>query len=116
SDYFTTGFVTYANEAKSKWLHVSEETMRAHGAVSQETAEAMAVGARAASGCDVALSVTGIAGPTGGSEAKPVGLVWTALASEQGVRTRHFIMPGNREEVRERAAQMALALLYDYLS
>jgi nicotinamide-nucleotide amidase len=116
SDYFQTGFITYANEAKTQWLGVREETVRMHGAVSEEVAREMAIGARAAAGSDVALSVTGIAGPTGGSESKPVGLVWSALAAGDAVKTRHFIMPGNREEVRERAAQMALALLYDYLS
>ena len=115
SEYFTTGFVTYANEAKTRWLNVSDETIKAFGAVSEEVAREMAVGARAAANSDVALSITGIAGPTGGTETKPVGLVWSALATEAEVRTRSFIMPGNREEVRERAAQMALALLYDHL-
>jgi nicotinamide-nucleotide amidase len=116
SDYFTTGFVTYANGAKTKWLGVREQTLREHGAVSEATAREMAVGAREAAGSDVALAVTGIAGPTGGSEAKPIGLVWTALAASDQVRSRSFIMPGDREEVRERAAQMALALLYDHLA
>jgi nicotinamide-nucleotide amidase len=116
SDYFTTGFVTYANQAKSQWLGVREATLRAHGAVSEEVAREMAAGARDAAGSDVALSVTGIAGPTGGSEKKPVGLVWTALATADTVKARSFVMPGNREEVRERAAQMALALLYDWLT
>ncbi len=115
SDYFTTGFVTYANEAKTRWLNVDEALLRAYGAVSREVAEAMAVGARLAANSDVALSITGIAGPTGGSEAKPVGTVWAGLATEEGVRSRHFIMPGDREEIRQRGAQMALALLYEYL-
>ena len=115
SEYFQTGFVTYANEAKTKWLGVKEKTLQAHGAVSEEVAREMAEGARAAAHSDVALSITGIAGPTGGSDAKPVGLVWTALATKDETRTRSFIMPGNREEIRERAAQMALALLYDHL-
>jgi nicotinamide-nucleotide amidase len=116
SAYFTTGFVTYANESKTRWLQVNEATLASHGAVSEEVAREMAAGARAAANSDVALSITGIAGPTGGSEAKPVGLVWTALATVSEVKTRSFIMPGNREEIRERAAQMALALLYDHLT
>ena len=115
SEYFDVGFITYANGAKQKFLGVAETTLAKHGAVSEEVAREMAVGALDASGADVALSITGIAGPTGGSEAKPVGLVWTALAARDATRTRSFIMPGDREEVRERAAQMALALLYDYL-
>jgi nicotinamide-nucleotide amidase len=115
SAYFTTGFVTYANEAKTKLLAVKQATLAAHGAVSEEVAREMAEGARAAANSDVALSITGIAGPAGGSESKPVGLVWAALATADEARTRSFIMPGNREEIRERAAQMALALLYDYL-
>ena len=116
SDYFGTGFITYANEAKTRWLNVREETLRAHGAVSEATAREMAVGAREAARSDVALSVTGIAGPSGGSEEKPVGLVWTALATGEAVRTRSFVMPGDREEVRERGVQMALGLLYDQLT
>ena len=116
SDYFTTGFIAYANQAKTQWLGVREETLRTHGAVSEEVAREMAVGARAAAGSDVALSVTGIAGPAGGTEAKPVGLVWTALAAADLVKTRSFVMPGDREEVRERAAQMALALLHEFLA
>lgn len=115
SNYFQTGFVTYSNEAKSRWLGVRPATLEAHGAVSEAVAREMAEGARAAAQSDVALSITGIAGPTGGTDAKPVGLVWAALATAQGVRARSFVMPGNREEVRERAAQMALALLYDHL-
>jgi nicotinamide-nucleotide amidase len=115
SDYFETGFITYANHAKEKFLGVKPETLAQHGAVSEEVALEMAVGALRAAHSDVAIAVTGIAGPTGGSEAKPVGLVWTALASGETVRTRSFIMPGDREEVRERATQMALALLYDFL-
>ena len=115
SDYFDAGFITYADAAKQKFLGVDESTLATHGAVSEQVAREMAIGALEAAGADVAISITGIAGPTGGSEAKPVGLVWTALAARHGVRSRSFIMPGDREEVRERAAQMALALLYDYL-
>ncbi len=115
SDYFETGFITYANAAKSKWLGVHESTIAEHGAVSEAVAREMAVGARQVANSDVAISITGIAGPTGGTESKPVGLVWAALASADSIRARSFIMPGDREEVRERAAQMAFALLYDFL-
>ncbi|HEY0811290.1 MAG TPA: nicotinamide-nucleotide amidohydrolase family protein, partial [Longimicrobiales bacterium] len=115
SDYFTTGFVTYANDPKQTFLGVKAETLNAHGAVSEAVASEMAVGALHAARSDVAVSITGIAGPTGGTPEKPVGLVWTAAARGDVVRTRSFIMPGDRAEVRERAAQMALALLYDML-
>src|SRR5688500_10438226 len=115
SDYFTTGFVTYANDAKQQLLGVKAETLKAHGAVSEEVAVEMALGALHAAGTDIAVSITGIAGPTGGTPEKPVGLVWTAAVRGDVVRTRSFIMPGDRAEVRERAAQMALALLYDTL-
>ncbi len=115
SDYFDAGFVTYANAAKQQFLGVDPNTLAAHGAVSEEVAREMAVGALEAARADAAVAITGIAGPAGGSDTKPVGLVWTALATREAVRTRSFIMPGDREEVRERAAQMGLALLYDYL-
>ena len=115
SEYFETGFIVYANESKTRWLGVQDSTLAEYGAVSDAVARELAVGARDAAGSDVAISITGIAGPTGGTEAKPVGLVWTAVATAETVRSRSFIMPGDREEVRERAAQMALALLYDVL-
>lgn len=115
SDYFETGFITYANHAKEKHLGVNADTLARHGAVSAEVAREMAVGALRAAGSDVAVSITGIAGPTGGTDLKPVGLVWAALASGSTLQSRSFIMPGDREEVRERAAQMALALLYEFL-
>jgi nicotinamide-nucleotide amidase len=115
SDYFTTGFVTYSNEAKQTVLGVRPETLEAHGAVSEAVAREMALGALRKAGTDIAVSITGIAGPTGGTAEKPVGLVWTAAARGDVVKTRSFVMPGDRAEVRERAAQMALALVYDML-
>jgi len=111
SIYFLRGWVTYSNQAKTEDLAVPAELIARHGAVSQEVATAMASGARRHGASDWALGITGLAGPGGGSPVKPVGLVWIALASPDGVLTRRFIFPGGRQQIRLRAAQMALALL-----
>ena len=111
SAIFTHGFVTYANEAKTQMLGVPEATLATHGAVSSETAAAMAIGARKHSGADLAISTTGIAGPDGGSEQKPIGTVWFGLATPHGVTTYHRIFPGNRDDVRRASVDFALALL-----
>jgi nicotinamide-nucleotide amidase len=92
--------VTYSNEAKMRMLGVNEETLRAFGAVSRQTAEEMAIGARAAAGSDIAVSITGIAGPDGGTAEKPVGLVCLALADGSGVRSREVRTVGPRNRVR----------------
>jgi nicotinamide-nucleotide amidase len=113
SAIFTHGFVTYANEAKTEMLGVPEEMLTAHGAVSSEVAAAMASGARARSGANLAVSTTGIAGPDGGSPQKPVGTVWFGLATPTKVTTYHRIFPGNRDEVRQEAVAFALALLQE---
>jgi nicotinamide-nucleotide amidase len=112
SDVVERGFVTYSNEAKSELLGVPPETMAAHGAVSAETAAAMAEGAVARAPVDLAISVTGIAGPGGGSVGKPVGLVIFGLARRNGSRRteRHFF-PGDRSAVRQAAVKAALGLL-----
>jgi nicotinamide-nucleotide amidase len=115
SHAFVLGVVAYANEAKVKQLGVSEEILRAHGAVSPETAKAMAVGIRQASGADFGLSVTGIAGPDGGTPEKPVGTVHIGLAWNGGVISQHNQYIGNRAIVTQRAAHSALALLRAYL-
>ena len=111
SKYFIEGAVTYANAAKVRVLGVPEQTLIDHGAVSAETAEAMAAGIREKSGTDHAISVTGIAGPDGGTEEKPVGLAFIGYAGERGARSIKFVFPGDRELVRWRASQAAL----DYL-
>jgi nicotinamide-nucleotide amidase len=111
SAYFLRGWVTYANEAKHDELGVAAELIAQHGAVSEEVARAMAEGARKAAGTGYALATTGIAGPDGGSAEKPVGTVWIALAGADRTEARRFVFPGDREGVRLRAAQMALAML-----
>ncbi|HGY91584.1 MAG TPA: CinA family nicotinamide mononucleotide deamidase-related protein [Planctomycetes bacterium] len=111
SDVFLADFVCYANEAKEALLGVPGATLRAHGAVSLETAVAMARGARERTGADFAVSTTGIAGPTGGSAEKPVGLVWTAVAWAGGERTLRRVHAGSRHDVKQKAAHQGLDLL-----
>jgi nicotinamide-nucleotide amidase len=112
SDYFLGSLVTYSNEAKTALLAVPEEIIRRHGAVSAETARAMAEGVREACRSDVGLSVTGIAGPTGGTPSKPVGLTYVGIAEAGPAVAEEHRLRGNREMVKERAAQAALYLLY----
>lgn len=111
SDYVWGGMIVYDDRAKVELLGVSEETLRRHGAVSEETAREMAEGACRRSGAAVAIAVTGIAGPTGGTEEKPVGTVWLAvrLKDVTVAERRHY--PGTRDMVRMRAAQGGLDLL-----
>jgi nicotinamide-nucleotide amidase len=108
------GFFVYSNNAKREMLGVSDETIAAHGAVSAETAAAMARGAAARAGVDLAVSVTGIAGPGGGTPQKPVGLVYLGLARRDGTsHVERRILPGDRGEVRRAATLLALELLRD---
>jgi nicotinamide-nucleotide amidase len=110
---FRGAIVAYANEAKTALLDVPEDTLATAGAVSEETAVAMARGARRRLGVDVALATTGIAGPGGGTAEKPVGLVWFALALGDGeMETRRLTFPGSRADIRERATAAALGLLW----
>jgi nicotinamide-nucleotide amidase len=111
STVFRGGAVTYANDAKIALLGVPAVLLARFGAVSAEVARAMAEGARAAFNSDFALSLTGIAGPTGGSEEKPVGLVHFAVATDAGVSDRRVVFTGNREQVRRRAAFAGLSLV-----
>jgi nicotinamide-nucleotide amidase len=112
SDVVERGFVVYSNAAKSDLLGVPTTTIAAFGAVSAETAAAMAQGALARSPADLAVSVTGVAGPGGGSRAKPVGLVFVGLARRDGPsRTERRVFPGDRAAVREAALRLALDLI-----
>ena len=108
SEYFERGVVTYSNAAKTELLGVPAALMDRRGAVSREVAEAMAQGIRQAARTDLGLSVTGIAGPDGGTKEKPVGLVYISLSSAHGVKTEEHKFLGNREQIRTKAAQMAL--------
>ncbi len=113
SAVFRGGIVAYDNALKSELLGVDESLLREYGAVSEEVARAMASGAKKRMGSSLAVATTGIAGPTGGSPEKPVGLVWIALAGEDGsVETRRLTLPGNRDDVRRRSVVAILNLLW----
>lgn len=117
SEVFTHGWITYANEAKTGQLGVPAEIISMHGAVSEETARAMAEGALKTSNADFALAITGIAGPTGGTEDKPVGTAWLALAEKGGATTaRKIYHPRNRKDFKDAASQSALDMLRRRLS
>jgi nicotinamide-nucleotide amidase len=109
SDWFERGWVTYSNLAKTTELGVDAAQIAAHGAVSEAVAHAMAMGALAHASAHCALAVTGVAGPGGGSAAKPVGTVWFGWATPQGVSTERLLLPGDRSAVRLAATRHALA-------
>jgi nicotinamide-nucleotide amidase len=111
SDVVLGGVIAYHNDVKQSLLDVSAALLGAHGAVSEPVAQAMAAGARARTGAEIGVGITGIAGPGGGTEAKPVGTVWIAADVNGERRTLHSVFWGNREEVRYRAAQAALDLV-----
>jgi nicotinamide-nucleotide amidase len=111
SDVFRGAIVAYANDVKERELGVPEEILREHGAVSAETAAAMAAGVRERLDTDVGVSVTGVAGPGGGTAEKPVGLVYIGVSSPSGERTIEFNYPADRQAIRSRAAVAALHLL-----
>ncbi|MBI4520409.1 MAG: competence/damage-inducible protein A [Gemmatimonadetes bacterium] len=112
SDYVVGGVIAYANDVKVAELDVDSELLESEGAVSEEVARAMASGVARRFGADAGLSVTGIAGPGGGTPAKPVGTVWHAVALSGSVTAVREHFPGDREEIRTRAAQAALAHLW----
>jgi nicotinamide-nucleotide amidase len=111
SDVVDSGAVTYSNAAKTRMLGVPAEMIAGHGAVSELVARAMAVGAQRAAGAELAIAVTGIAGPGGGSAEKPVGLVCFGLASPDGVQAQTRIFPGDRAAIRMATVRHAMAML-----
>lgn len=115
SEYFLGGFVTYAYEAKVASLGVSWDMLNRFGAVSREVVLEMARGARAALGADIAVSVSGVAGPGGGSPEKPVGTTWIGLVTPEGEQAEVFYWKGNRRENKEQSADAALKMAIEYL-
>jgi PncC family amidohydrolase len=116
SGFFVGGVVAYSNPVKVAMLGVDAEQLAAHGAVSAQVARSMAVGSMKRTGANVAVAVTGVSGPGGGSAAKPVGLTYVAVADADGVEVRRFIWAGDRSANRESSARAALELLLDRLS
>ena len=116
SSIYGYGFITYANEAKEKILGVSHGTLKEHGAVSFQTALEMAEGARRVSGSDIAVSVTGIAGPGGGTAEKPVGLIYIAIADKNGSDYKKLNLSGNRSEVRAQTCNEVFSIIKERLN
>lgn len=115
SAWFDAGFVTYSNQAKMRMLNVQESTLIAHGAVSEPVVREMVMGAVRNSQAQLAVSVSGIAGPGGGSEEKPVGTVWFAWGNEDKQIAERCVFTGNRQQVREQAVRHAIQGLLNWL-
>lgn len=116
SDYYLGGVVSYSNQTKMQVLHVLEKTLITYGAVSEQVASEMARGAQDIFQADLAVSVTGIAGPGGGTDEKPVGLTYVALATPELLLVKRFVWSGNRIQNKESSADAALSMIIEYLS
>jgi nicotinamide-nucleotide amidase len=115
SAYYLGGIVAYSNDVKQSLLGVAEDTLLTHGAVSEPTAREMAQGARHRLGAHIAVATTGIAGPGGGTDTKPVGLVYIAVAAPDALRCERFVFSGDRHAIKHQTATAALRLLLDAL-
>lgn len=115
SEYFLGGVVSYSNSLKSSFLGVSEDLLKQHGAVSRVVAEEMSIGIREKASADIGLAVTGIAGPGGGTDDKPVGTVYIGIATKDGSWVSKFLFEGDRHQIREMTAQTGLDLVRKYL-
>ena len=115
SEYFDRGVVTYSNQAKIDLLGVPEKTLQEYGAVSEQTAKAMAIGIKERSNVDIGISTTGIAGPTGGTKEKPVGLVYIGIANSKNVNVKKFVFSGDRLQNKESTCNAALEMFLEYL-
>jgi len=116
STWFERGFVTYSNESKAEMLGVCVSVIEQYGAVSESVAIAMAVGALSHSHADYSIAVTGVAGPGGGSEEKPVGTVWISVASQTQTRAQKFIFDGDREAIRLMTMRSAVEQVFTLIS
>jgi nicotinamide-nucleotide amidase len=115
SEYFDRGVITYSNKSKIDLLGVSESVLKKNGAVSWDVAKAMADGIRKKSKVNIGISTTGIAGPTGGTNEKPVGMVYIAISSERDTIIKKFIFSGDRLQIKEKTCNIALNMLHDIL-
>lgn len=116
SSYFAGGIIAYSNDLKMRLLGVHKRALESEGAVSETVAMQMATGARNKTGTDLALALTGIAGPDGGTPRKPVGLVYIALSSSTFRRVQRFVFEGNRKEIKEAAARKSMEMAIEYLN
>lgn len=116
SDYFDRGVVSYSNKAKIELLGVSERMLKEHGTVSEQVALAMAEGIRVKSGVDIGMATTGIAGPTGGTKEKPMGLVYIAISTSNKTEVKKFLFSGSRLQNKESTCNAALNIILDYLT
>lgn len=114
SNIFVGGIVCYSDEMKKKILNVSEQTLAEFGAVSENTALEMITGLRTAIEADIYVAITGIAGPGGGSETKPVGTVYIATQFKDRIICKHFIFDGNREQIRQKTTKRTLQIINDF--
>ena len=115
SEYFPGGVVAYSYEAKVNLLGISWDILNAYGAVSEEVVRSMAGGARKLFNVDIAVSVSGVAGPTGGTPEKPVGTTWLGLSTRDGEWARHYVWEGDRQQNKQKSADAALQFVIDYL-
>ena len=115
SEYFERGVISYSNQSKIDLLDVTENTLKKHGAVSKQTAEEMAIGIKKKANVDIGISTTGIAGPTGGTKDKPVGLVYIGIADSKNLKINKFNFKGNRLENKENTCNEALKMLLEFI-
>jgi len=115
SDYFDRGVVSYSNKAKTDFLGVPENILKKYGAVSKEVVKIMAEGIRIKSNVDLGIATTGIAGPTGGTKEKPVGLVFIAISTSHGTYIRRYQFSGNRLQNKEQTCNASLWMIHDHL-
>lgn len=116
SSMFDRGFITYSNDAKMDQLDVPESLLNEYGSVSEQTAASMAQGALNHSNATIAISVTGIAGPSGGTDQKPIGLVYIGIATKKNITTKKFLFTGNRDTIRHKATYESLNFALESLN